>query len=415
MNPSGLELKGYLDKLRAAGASTGEASFTIDQQKAWEKLGALQLRQPHLWVLKIVQAAVAGRANSLEIAQGVGETVFVIQGAPGWTRERLHAAALLSEHPEDPGLGHLAVAIRALAKGTSLPFLLGYPDGLREAWTGDRFTTQGQEPAGSNFALVVAHHRLADRRDSESDMRAMGASIGRLLTSYAYTAPIPIQLDRRRINGVEFDPEFGISPHSVILSLLEIPPSELCPALEVTTSPDLAGTPAFRLTRGWTQRDELCQARVGGLGLVTAHFKRSRHHGLKPYAETAQLLWVRDGVVVNRDRLWYSGPVSVGVLLNASGLETDLSGMELSWSDARSQQRDYVIGSINGRLGVLARQSQVLQKRALRHWEDVDAGLLSRVSRWIRGQGRPLGAREQEVLVNRVGDGIKELRRRFVE
>lgn len=409
------DLAGYLDRLEAAGASAGEASFTIDRQKAWEKLGGLQLSQPHLWVLKVVQAAVAGRAESLEIAQSSRETSFVVRSAPDWNREGLHSAALLSARPRVPGLEHLAVAVRALAKGTELPFVLGYPDGVREAWTGERFCSQGEVGRNSTFALTVGHHRLGERRDSDSAVRAMSASIARYLTSYAYPSPIPVRLDSRLINGIENDPEFGVSPHAAVLTMLEIPPSEVCPALTVVTSPELAQREEFRLASGWTQERDLCRVEVGGLGLVTAHFKQSRSQALRAFSESAHLLWIQDGVVVHRDRLWYSGPVSVGVFVNASGLETDLSGLDLTWSDERARRRDYVIGGINGRLGRLEHQSKALQERALRHWGGEEVGLLNKFGRWLQGRGFPMGVRERRGLKERVEAGITSLRRGFVE
>lgn len=59
-------LQNWLHSVGSQGALESEGDFSIAQDKAWEKLGAFQLPFTGAWVLKLVQAAVAGEATSID-------------------------------------------------------------------------------------------------------------------------------------------------------------------------------------------------------------------------------------------------------------------------------------------------------------------------------------------------------------
>jgi hypothetical protein len=61
---------------------------------------------------------------------------------------------------------------------------------------------------------------------------------------------------------------------------------------------------------------------------------------LKQREQAAELLWVVDGVITQRERLEWQGPVSFALLVSGTGLDTDLTGLALRETDSYFERRD---------------------------------------------------------------------------
>lgn len=102
-------------ELRAAGTAAGEGGFSLDREKAREKLRQFQLADPHRWVLLVVQALVARGATSIHVQIDADDVHVFGDGAP-LSREdfdELYSSMwATSEHR--PGLRELALATNAV-------------------------------------------------------------------------------------------------------------------------------------------------------------------------------------------------------------------------------------------------------------------------------------------------------------
>lgn len=73
------------------GQRDSEGEFTINQTKAWEKLGALALPNEMAWIAKIVQSAMAARV-ALAVQQSRDETIFTWGSGVDWSHAQLEGA-----------------------------------------------------------------------------------------------------------------------------------------------------------------------------------------------------------------------------------------------------------------------------------------------------------------------------------
>ena len=64
------EIDPLLDRMSRSGEFDSRGEFTLNPLRAIQKLAASQLPDRSLWILKIVQAAVAGGCQGLTIRQG---------------------------------------------------------------------------------------------------------------------------------------------------------------------------------------------------------------------------------------------------------------------------------------------------------------------------------------------------------
>lgn len=96
----------------AEGELLGSSSFTLDSLRALRKLSEFQLGQPGLWLVKMVQAAVAAGAPEVRITLGRAEVSVSFRHEQEWEAERLLQLVLSGELPADRALGHLVAGMR---------------------------------------------------------------------------------------------------------------------------------------------------------------------------------------------------------------------------------------------------------------------------------------------------------------
>lgn len=350
----------WLESQQEQGTFSSEGSFSLKRERSWQKLGAFQLPFPEAWVLKLVQCAVALGAEEVHVAQTWRESRFSFIGGREITPEDVEIAVF--EMPEylPRALLTLGTAVRALGKGSHHPFCLCYPGGVGQAWTGKRFVNRPLSLRGeAQFSIVVSHFEIgagvSDIWSLSGDaLRDKMLRISGTLSGQCYAAPARIYLDGRQLNGPQNDPVFGLTTSVRPLALVERRHDDLptfsfpvSRAMEVCASSDLQIRSGFGESLG--KGEVLDQS----LLLLMSAFLESEEH--KPLAgqlrkrdQHAELLWIVDGVVAQRERLSWKGPVSFAVLVSGDGLETDLTGLALRESEAYLQRRQSALEEISG-------------------------------------------------------------------
>lgn len=104
------KIEKFIAGLRTAGRGDGQGEFTLDLGLARRKLAEYQLPRPEYWVLKIIQAAVAFRAQDVRIDIDKMETKIAFEPDEELDAERIYESLGLTS-PQDPGLYHLTTGI----------------------------------------------------------------------------------------------------------------------------------------------------------------------------------------------------------------------------------------------------------------------------------------------------------------
>ncbi len=102
-------------ELRAAGTAAGEGGFSLDRERAREKLRQFQLADPHRWVVLVVQAVVARGATAIMIEIDADDVHIRADGAP-LTKEDFDElySSMWATGEHRPGLRELALATNAV-------------------------------------------------------------------------------------------------------------------------------------------------------------------------------------------------------------------------------------------------------------------------------------------------------------
>lgn len=106
-----MSLEKYLNDQHGYGKSQGIGQFTINAAKAKLKLQRYQLNDPLRYLLKIVQAAVAGGAAWVDIKQSRFDTevIFELPTTSPLTRKNTQNVASRSS---DPAIGSASFGVR---------------------------------------------------------------------------------------------------------------------------------------------------------------------------------------------------------------------------------------------------------------------------------------------------------------
>ncbi len=342
-------------KLEAeAGTRHSEGVFTISAEAAIGKLAAFQLPRPSAWVLKIVQAAVAGQSPRVEFRQDARVTLILLQPRLTFTADELQGALMNTGEPENRALAHLSVALRAVGFGEKRPFTLaleGYGWQHLLGWDGKQLTRRSvEDPSALEFLI-----RLGVAYPDDDKGRTLGLRSGRAVAEYqelvnsANICPIPLKVDGRRLD-TSASPR-GDSIHAYKTSLLALGwgefkghhrlalPSGL-PEAEKSWRPTDRFTDSrpFQL-QAWSKRD-----------LATMLYRVEYHYRIESYRGKyksfsfhgvplmSHCRWVKDGVVVHEQRIdqLSTNPVTLTLYLSAEGLSSDISGFKLRNSDQRN-------------------------------------------------------------------------------
>ena len=282
-------------------------------------------------MLRIVQAAVAGRSPRLRITLKGKSTRFEFLPAPGWTRELVEAEFLSARPSTDPALHALKQALWQVGLHHGRTFRLLLP-GERQAlvWDGKQLHRQLLKTKPQSVHLTVADTEPAELQTE--------------LLEFAHASPIPIEVDGWRLDRLQNSPANGDTQSSFPLSALLF--SADVPVQPLPAGTRSAGrrcpTQAARLTSGLPVWGEPEGATL--FALASLRVKPSGEAGLfwnlEVDARSTNLCWILHGVIVQVERL----PLprrAVGLTLYASaeGLATDASGLSLRTLQAEHDRR----------------------------------------------------------------------------
>lgn len=102
----------FLDSQRAEGRYFDSSAFTIDSVRAMQKLGAHQLPDSGVWIVKLVQAAVAGGADEIRVNFGRRKVRVEFTPRESWQADEILEVVLSGTLPADRALSHLVTALR---------------------------------------------------------------------------------------------------------------------------------------------------------------------------------------------------------------------------------------------------------------------------------------------------------------
>jgi len=356
------DLGEFLSRQAAGGALESEGEFTVDHAKAARKLARFAMPHEYSWVLKLVQAAVGWEASELRVEQQRLFTSFTF--APGDshsvpTAKEVVGTVLHGQLESRDPLSRLCIALRSLVEQTGLSFVLGLCSGENDSETlfAGPDVSSMEPTARKNWGsldtrglrVTVSHQmrgefytgRLAPRfllrrlRDQE---------IAAQLRSYAFSSPVPITLNGQAITDPLAHPEFGFTQ--------ELRPLLLC-GLRSLGDQELFMAGPFE--DGLTVPVRANQARVrsiprtnnvfGGWGMVQVidpevYAKRKYNREMNSDELSSLGLWVQDGVVVETFPLLISKSnlTRLVLILDAHGLETDLTGFALQKTEEKSDR-----------------------------------------------------------------------------
>lgn len=323
----------FLDSVRAAGVTDSEGEFTISHAQAVQKMARYSLPYPQCWVLKIVQAAVVWRAPDIRVSQT--RLYTTIEFCPREkkdipTEEEVVSALVGTAGAGTVPVGKLCLGLRTLVRSEDYSFLLTLSTGRTEArplYAGrdaqsltrlDRMRLARYASAG--IKIVVIHLRDEEHLVGRFFYRFLpwwrrDRQIAFELQRSAAVCSTPITINKRSVTLPAGSPVFGSSRawEAMELSGITVP-----------------GDPWLRLAQEAKQYTAwyLCHARIPKKRDKTQGRLEERIH---------EVHWVCEGVIVQTEVFPFPTRVlKLTVFMNAEGLQTDITGMLLQESEAKS-------------------------------------------------------------------------------
>ena len=115
MEGKALGIDDLVAQYREAGEHESTGSFTLDRQKAQERLAGFALQNSYDWILKVIQSLVYSGAMNIDIDAGVNQVKIVADAVPpGFEAiEDVLAHLLTDAKKAAPALRHLAAGLQA--------------------------------------------------------------------------------------------------------------------------------------------------------------------------------------------------------------------------------------------------------------------------------------------------------------
>ncbi|MBN9417125.1 hypothetical protein ABS71_15170 [bacterium SCN 62-11] len=304
-----------IDQLIEEAQLDSSGVFSLDPEKALEKLATYQFPDPSFWVLKIVQAAVVAGVAGISVRLLRRYTLIEFQPEE---QEFPDLPVLFGRIPREQNRAwqHLKRGLWSLAV-QNCTFECGWP-GQPRSWTYRNQWSEEAGPAGPNFFLKISPNDTSARWNAE---------LLQVLTSRAFLCPVPLLVDGRPIQGLQRCPQHGLSPTAFPFysdlnddpDLAELPLPES--TFQSVSQPGALVPRVHSVPRVWGRISLAC--------LVSAHF-RATATGWKPLPTPSMIYWISDGVVVDREEMDLTpGIVSCSAYISASGLPLDLSSFRL--------------------------------------------------------------------------------------
>lgn len=359
------QLESFLNTHRSDGQVLEEGSFTLAREKALTKLAGFRLPYEGAWAVKVVQCASAVHGQTgIRIQQTARETRFGFDCPAEWSLDQVEAAFFTPEPGEDRALNHLMSALWTVGVGKKRGFLLTLPT-LTEGLLWDGVVVHRlplEAPVGCS--LTVSHrpsdHSLKDWLTQPGLASRLNAEVSTALAERCYTSPVPLYLDRRRLDGIHLCPTHGWTGDSFpfYLSFLQmnarvrVPPGTfdnlqaagkkdaISPGLHVMS---VAALESLKQTNG-----------AGAIMLVAAHASRAtsrRYSKWETRSSPSVCYWIRDGAVVDSNIMDVPNKAcSVALFLDADDLQSDISGLAVVADAAKAERMVNAARQVKDRL-----------------------------------------------------------------
>lgn len=221
-------IENFLKDQHRVGQDSAEGTFTVNPERAREKMREFQLANPGSYVCKIVQAAVSGGARSIDIKVAKREFTVTFEAthpellSPQPLLENFRHTHALSESP----MRHLAVGLQAAPRTEVVEIRWETPGGAL-ILTDAGLTTEPHQRNGQRL-IVKKKSKLLGWFRGTSFLHETQALIQRC----GYN-DCPIRLDNRLLRqnqwdnfAADFDDDIGLTPNTRPINLLEVKQNE---------------------------------------------------------------------------------------------------------------------------------------------------------------------------------------------
>lgn len=191
------ELQNYLKQQAGTGAESA-GTFTLDPQKALEKLAKYQLPEPGLWVVKLVQAGVCFRVDKIHVTLSRHAVRLRFEGGPQFRSSEI-LTALISGESLKGGMGSLVAGLRAVLG--QQPRSLRLSDNHEGSiWLKGQNVERSSATVADSLAIAVEIKRVPANFSRLRFLLGQSVVEHRALCKHCEITPIPVILDGRTIS-----------------------------------------------------------------------------------------------------------------------------------------------------------------------------------------------------------------------
>lgn len=337
------QLDSFLSSQRAEGVVVNEGAFTLARDKALLKLANFQLPFKGAWAVKVFQATVAfGARRPIKFTCERKDTTIEFTTPDTLSLTDLEASFFNPEPHSERAVRHLLSGLWSAGVAHKHSFLLSLPHEEQSLlWTGEALERIDGTLSKDRSLLVFRNYPASD----ESSLLSIGPSSSRwnsetlkALTSNCYTSPVPLIVDGRRLDGLQFCPTHGWNrlnfPLAVNFSEAKLPKLRVPPGtLKKLTTEEMREAKGLGLSDATTALFEsLPHIEETELALLlTAHVQTKGVKNFEPRSEKSVCYWVQDGAVVDSTQIpLVRSCCSVALFINADSLQTDLTSLKLA-------------------------------------------------------------------------------------
>lgn len=342
---SDFDLSSFLADQASQGESQGSGGFTISHEKAAKKMAEYSLPRDHAWVLKLIQAGVGWGCEEIKITQTRLDSTFhfrytSFKALP--TNKELVTAILKADLESSKPLDAFAMGLRLLVEKSHLSFHLLIDTGDVEpqaiyagVYFGELDEKQRaakREDWGLGITLTIHHIAHTDQNRlllNYIPIRHHGLPMIEELEYYAFTCPVPLTVDGRRLDGIFRSSRFPWSGYfkPVRTAGIEIPGDE-DPAFPMSPGFNNQVLSVFSPQHSLTKIDEGTTAEA--FFLLAAKSEKMEYFTTHRPIESSTLFWVRNGVIVDQEPLVPTAQlVRLYLFACADDLRSDLTGFQL--------------------------------------------------------------------------------------
>lgn len=151
------KLDQYLERARCEGRFQSEGEFTLSAQESLSKLSRFQFDPPELWLVKVVQYAVAWGAPRMAVKVTRSNLQITVHADPGLTAKAIWDEMVLPSPSPPRALTHLLAGLRAVyGQRLGLSWVCRGPKGTTVlSWSRQGIREWESTESGALFQLVV--------------------------------------------------------------------------------------------------------------------------------------------------------------------------------------------------------------------------------------------------------------------